>query len=95
MWIRSQERKHLSNENTLYIRALGKGYAISSEKLDLGKYSTKEKAIKVMDMIQSQLIFCTEKYTKVSPVLVDDQWEPFWKKHESVFQMPQDSEVKA
>ena len=35
VWIRSQERKHLSNENTLYIRKLEKGYAISYEKFDL------------------------------------------------------------
>ena len=98
MWIKSQNKKILVDTNKIYIECDSiynhKTYFIKGDCI-LGEYSTKEKAIKVMDMIQSQLIFCTEKYTKVSPVLVDDQWEPFWKKHESVFQMPQDDEVKA
>ena len=95
MWIRSQDRKTLVNADKFSISKEHEVFRIYSVNSFLGEYSSEEKAMKVMDMIQSQLIFCTEKYTKVSPVLVDDQWEPFWKKHESVFNMPQDSEVKA
>ena len=46
MWIRSQDRKILATANNLYIRAIAKGYAICSDKCDLGKYSSEEKAMK-------------------------------------------------
>lgn len=52
--------------------------------LILGKYSTKEKAMKVLDMIQ-------EAYCKFMPVKNDDAWDG----KESVFYMPEDSEVEA
>ena len=50
----------------------------------LGKYSTKEKAMKVLDMIQ-------EAYCKFMSVKNDDAWSG----KESVFYMPEDSEVEA
>lgn len=50
----------------------------------LGKYSTKEKAMKVLDMIQ-------EAYCKFMSVKNDDAWNG----KESVFYMPVDSEVEA
>ena len=50
----------------------------------LGKYSTKEKAMKVLDMIQ-------EAYCEFMAVRNDDMWCG----KESVFQMPEDSEVEA
>lgn len=49
----------------------------------LGKYSTKEKALKVLDMIQ-------EAYCKFMSVKNDDAWSG----KESVFYMPEDSEVE-
>lgn len=94
MWIRSQDRNNLINASDLHINEERKGFYIRSRIDVLGTYSTEEKALKVMDMIHSQLIFYTEKYTKVSPVLVDDQFEPFWKKHEVVFDMPDDKDVE-
>lgn len=49
----------------------------------LGRYSTKEKAMKVLDMIQ-------EAYCKFMSVKNDDAWSG----KESVFYMPEDSEVE-
>lgn len=50
----------------------------------LGEYSTKAKAIKVLDMIQ-------KAYCKFMSVKNDDAWNG----KESVFYMPVDSEVEA
>lgn len=52
--------------------------------LMVGRYSAKEKAIKVLDMIQ-------EAYCKFMSVKNDDAWDG----KESVFYMPEDSEVEA
>lgn len=60
----------------------------------LGRYSTKEKAMKVMDMIQKQIVYCSESYEIVRPVLKSNPFEPYWKKREVVFQMPKDEEVE-
>lgn len=51
--------------------------------LMVGRYSTKEKSMKVLDMIQ-------EAYCKFISVKNDDTWDG----KESVFYMPEDSEVK-
>ena len=50
----------------------------------LGEYSTRAKAMKVLDMIQ-------EAYCKFMSVKNDDVWDG----KESVFYMPEDSEVEA
>lgn len=52
--------------------------------LMVGRYSTREKAMKVLDMIQ-------EAYCKFMSVKNDDAWNG----KESVFYMPADSEVEA
>lgn len=54
------------------------------EYISLGHYSTKAKAMKVLDMIQ-------EAYCKFMSVKNDDAWDG----KESVFYMPEDSEVEA
>ena len=54
------------------------------EYISLGHYSTKAKAMKVLDMIQ-------EAYCKFMSVKNDDAWNG----KESVFYMPVDSEVEA
>ncbi len=51
--------------------------------LMVGRYSTKVKALKVLDMIQ-------EAYCKFMSVKNDDAWSG----KESVFYMPEDSEVE-
>lgn len=53
------------------------------ECISLGHYSTKAKAMKVLDMIQ-------EAYCKFMSVKNDDAWSG----KESVFYMPEDSEVE-
>ena len=58
VWIREQDGKTLTNVNNLYVRVIGKGYAISSDKCDLGTYSTENKALKVMDMIEDTILKC-------------------------------------
>ena len=55
-WIRSQDRKTITNANDIYIRSLSKGCALCTGKgMDLGVYSSEEKAVKILDMIQLYL----------------------------------------
>jgi hypothetical protein len=90
MLIRSQDREILINLNTLAGIEITKGpvkttitsYTTGCIYL-LGEYSTKEKAMKVLDMIQ-------EAYCKFMSVKNDDAWSG----KESVFYMPEDSEVE-
>lgn len=93
MWIRSQDGKTLSNVNNLYVRVIGKGYAISSDKCDLGKYSTEKNAMKVIDGIQNCLCRGTKSYHTVEPVSVINGFPPYKIEREHVFQMPNDDEV--
>lgn len=90
MLIRSQNKAILlnfSNWAAIYIVKDGDNFIISSlegeNKCTLGKYSTKAKAMKVLDMIQ-------EAYCKFMSVKNDDAWSG----KESVFYMPEDSEVE-
>lgn len=93
VWIRSQDRKTLLNASDFHVVSSYKVFGIYSGIYALGYYSTKEKALKVMDMIQKRICFCTESYTEVKPVLRSDMFDPYWKKCESVLNMPQDDEV--
>lgn len=90
MLIRSQNKAVLLNFRNLaaiYTVKDGDDFIISSlegeNKCTLGKYSTKAKAMKVLDMIQ-------EAYCKFMSVKNDDAWSG----KESVFYMPEDSEVE-
>ena len=83
MIIRSQDKKSITDDLNLYIDDYNQeGYSICNSKMDnLGTYSTEEKAIKVLDMIQ-------EHYDKV----IDARyWNDTYQ--DNYFQMPQDSEV--
>ena len=90
MLIRSQNKAILlnfSNWAAIYIVKDGDNFIISSlegeNKCTLGKYSTKAKAMKVLDMIR-------EAYCKFMSVKNDDAWDG----KESVFYMPENSEVE-
>lgn len=90
MLIRSQNKAVLlnfSNLAAIYTVKDGDDFIISSlegeNKCTLGKYSTKAKAMKVLDMIQ-------EAYCKFMSVKNDDDWNG----KESVFYIPADSEVE-
>ena len=89
MLIRSQDKEILANmEGPIAIEILGdgKGHATMywKDSYVLGTYSSKEKTMKVLDMIQ-------EAYCKFMSVKNDDAWGG----KESVFYMPADSEVEA
>ncbi len=90
MLIRSQNKAILlnfSNSTVVYIAKNDKDFVISSlgneNRYRLGKYSSEAKAMKVLDMIQ-------EAYCKFMSVKNDDAWSG----KESVFYMPEDSEVE-
>lgn len=92
MLIRSQDKEILINfNNSPTIKIMGtKGDVIIICSLDtyetfaIGNYSTREKAMKVLDMIQ-------EAYCEFMAIRNGDMWCG----KESVFQMPEDSEVEA
>ena len=99
MWLRSQNKEMLINANNIRIISDSHSYDIICDFYDgeyyyLGEYSTKEKALKVMNMIQRQIVSRSESYEIVRPVLKSDTFEPYWKKREVVFQMPKDQEVE-
>lgn len=89
MLIRSQDKTAIVNVSNVFdigVRDINKGVAICIGNLsyrNIAEYSTKEKALKSLDMIQ-------EAYCKFMSVKNDDAWDG----KESVFYMPADSEVK-
>lgn len=83
-WIRSQDKMTLSNVNNMYVRVIGKGYAISSDKCDLGKYSSEQKALKVIDMIEDAILKCEAMRTGYAE----------YDFGEFVFDMPADKDVE-
>lgn len=95
MWIRSQDRAKLIDTNEIHIElwADERSYVIS-DNFVVASYSSEEKAIKVIDMIQKQIAFCSEGYEIVRPILKSDPFEPYWRKREVVFNMPKDDEVE-
>ena len=97
MCIRSQNKKILVDTNKIYIECDSiynhKTYFIKGDCI-LGQYSTEEKALKVIDMMQIQISSRSESFEIVRPVLKSDPFEPYYKKREVVFQMPKDEEVK-
>lgn len=90
MLIRSQDKRMIVNfDNICTVSAFPEKYSedIYAEdgtgSLMIGRYSTKAKAMKVLDMVQ-------EAYCKFMSVKNDDTWSG----KESVFYMPEDSEVE-
>lgn len=53
LWIRSQDKERLINCKFLGISELNHKFNIIIDDCTLGTYSTKEKALKVLDMIQT------------------------------------------
>lgn len=85
MWVRSQYKRILTNCNDFYIDKINSSYTIEGNKGVLGSYSTKEKAMKVLDMIEDCLKDNFER----------GMYEPcieFYKR--GVFKMPKDDEVE-
>lgn len=98
MWIRTQNKCILANANSFRIRKDGIDdwvyYAINGNydryEQELGIYSTKEKALKVLDEIQTCIMtehqFCTEDVNCIGKY--------FTKEWKEIYQMPQDEEVE-
>lgn len=88
MIIRSQDKKSITDDLKLHISECDFAkdnitYRIYTSTHDwLGTYSTEEKAIKVLDMIQSA-------YNSIETMKIDKQ---AWRDNH-YFEMPQDSEV--
>lgn len=90
MWVRSQDKNKLIKCSKLYIvKNYNDKYEIDNEHICIGEYTTKEKALKVMDKIQKLIAKLTlvelEAYRGFSSYMIGD--------YESIFQMPLDSEV--
>lgn len=84
IWIKDQDGKGLVNPQEIYIARRSKTWAICANRgIDLGKYSTEEKALKVLDMICEKI--------KIAEFNV----EPIFYVVNQIFQMPQDEEVEA
>jgi len=89
MWIREQNKRALakcesfiivhSNNGDYVVKACVKKESNSLFDINLGRYSTLEKAIKVLDEIQKRICESDMEY---------------FNKFKTVFQMPQDDEVK-
>lgn len=100
MFVRSQNKEVLVNVNDVCFYKMKKDsyqfrcYGYGDNYYILGEYSTQEKALRVMDMIQKQIAFCSESYEIVRPVLKSDNFEPYRKKREVVFNMPKDGDVE-
>ena len=58
MWIRSQDKKQLVNENDFYISLRrNKKYCVcTGHGIDLGVYKSREDAIEVLDMLEEAII---------------------------------------
>ena len=90
MWIRSQKKDVLLKTNKLFINELVKdceivGYSIDSGGIELGRFSTKEKALDVMDEIEKNL---------ENNNLVSISYSGMCKKSSVAFQIPKDNEVQ-
>lgn len=85
IWIRSQDGKGLTNPQDVYVARRAKTWAICANRgIDLGNYSTEEKALKVLDMIEKKIIEIDKtKFYGVQETTYKD----------NVFKAPKDEEV--
>lgn len=96
MWIRSQDRKKLLKCSGVWIREGNKIFCYHFEIEEdeensyryslIGEYSTKEKALKVLDIIQEAII--TKELFGATIIVEGRNYENL------VFQMPLDEEVE-
>lgn len=95
MWIRSQSKNFLTsvdngficiNSNRIYLNKLESDDDCVG--IELGKYSTEEKALKVLDMIQECIV--ENKANWLHSQYLEVLKEP---KKSFIFQMPHDDEV--
>lgn len=90
MWVRSQNRMQLQNVNRLVIEQFEIGIYIVGNGCTLGIYSTKEKALKVLDEIQHSIM--TEHQYRTDEANCTMRF--FTKEYKEIYQMPLDEEVE-
>lgn len=92
IWIRSQDRKTLTNANDIYIHLRSNGYAVCTGKVDLGVYSSEEKAVKVLDSIRA----FAEKPEYFELYQINTMFtDSYFYRKRNIYDMPQDNEVDA
>lgn len=89
MWIRGQNKLTLQNVNRLVIEQFEIGIYIVGNGCTLGIYSTKEKALKVLDEIQTCIMTEHQFYTED----VNCIGKYFTKEYKEIYQMPQEEDV--
>lgn len=92
MWIRSQDKEVLRNVNSIeIIKFDGEKYTtILDDGCHLGVYSSREKALKVLDEIQTCIM--TEHHYHTDDANCTRRF--FTKEWKEIYQMPQDWEVE-
>lgn len=90
MWIRSQNRMQLQDVNRFVIEQFETGIYIVGNGCTLGIYSTKEKALKVLDEIQHSIMTEHQYHTDEANCTM----RFFTKEYKEIYQMPQDEEVE-
>lgn len=97
LWVRSQNKENLMDIDVVEISEYGiskpKAYNIESHCYVLGTYSSKEKALKVLDMIVNYInsggrMFVTDQHK------TDFGMSAVYEKKLGVFQIPKDDEVE-
>lgn len=87
MWIRSQDRKKLTEIHDVTIYHDKQIWAGCSF---IGEYSTEEKALKVLDEIQTSIM--TEHQFRIDELNCTRNY--FGKEYKEIYQMPQDEDVE-
>lgn len=102
MWVRSQNKERLINVDTLEIQKVPKdyyndNYRITGNGLSIGTYTTKAKALKVLDMMQDQINFIkTSELKNITALETRYLYDYRSKKHfknSFIFEMPQEEEL--
>lgn len=83
MWIRSQDRKILTEIHDVEIDSANQIWGSGSL---IGEYSTEKKAMKVMDMIEDRI--------RLSEMFKLHIYEPLNRTDQFVFQLPKDEDVE-
>ncbi len=90
MWIRSQNRMQLQDVNRFVIEQFEIGIYIVGDGCTLGVYSTKEKALKVLDEIQHSIMTEHQYHTDEANCTM----RFFTKEYKEIYQMPQNEDVE-
>lgn len=96
MWIRSQDGTILMDCDSFAVEDHSGKYEVitlsgkSGISISLGTYSTKEKALKVLDEIQTCIMTEHQFYTED----VNCIGKYFTKEYKEIYQMPQDEDVE-